>query len=153
VAKPKNVKRRELDFSRLAVAEMKTIPALLQNRVVAHIQDLVAEGCRAASYALSGPHPWPSMCSTHIDGWRVICTFPDDETVAILRVCPHDDTTDPYAEIANDLGIAVSVAERTKPPCCEGGVPTPPGDLLDALDAAFARLTRREQRDRSERRT
>ena len=135
-----------------ADADAKNVPAKLRPALVGIIERLAREGCRAADYALSGDPPWPHLCAVHFDGWRVIVAFPTAGEVAILKIAPHDAANDPYREIAEELGVPVSTAPRTKPPCCDPAR-EPPVDqtILDQLDAAFGRLTRREQRDRSRR--
>lgn len=111
---------------------------MLRSRVRDHLKRLRQEGCRAAGYALSGDPPWPHICSKHIDGWRVLVAFPADNEVAVLKIERHDDSTDPYRNLAIDLGIAVSTAERTKPPCCDydGSAPVD-ASILDSLGRAL----------------
>lgn len=116
---------------------MKDVPRLLQSRVEKHLRALAHEGCRVAGYSLSGDDPWPKLCSKHIDAWRVIVAFPDQDTVAVVSVAPHTDEVDPYAVLAELGGFSVSTAERTKPPCCADGVPLIDVDLVDRIQAGF----------------
>jgi hypothetical protein len=135
-----------------AIADAKNVPTKLQRALLRIIERLAREGCRAADYALSGDPPWPHLCAVHFDGWRVIVAFPTAGEVAILKIAPHDAANDPYREIAEELGVQVSTAARTKPPCCDpAGDPPDDQAILDQLDAAFGRLTRRKQRERSRR--
>lgn len=132
--------------------DAKKVPVVLRGQLNAILQRLAQEGCRAADYALSGPPPWPQLCAAHFDGWRVVVAFPSEEEVAILQIAPHDPSSDPYREIAEDLGIAVSTEPRTKPSCCDpDGEPPVDPELVSNVHDAFAALTRRERRDRSRR--
>lgn len=68
--------------------------------------------------------PWPHLCSLHVDALRIVVAFPEDGVVAIVKIARHEPASDPYREIADDLGITVSTAERTTPPRCdESGLP------------------------------
>jgi hypothetical protein len=49
----------------------------------------------------------------------VIVAFPTAVEVAILKIAPHDPGNDPYRELAEELGVPLSTAPRTKPPCCD----------------------------------
>jgi hypothetical protein len=121
-------------------------------QVMEILERLAREGCRAADYALSGAPPWPHLCAVHFDGWRVVVAFPTDDEVAIVKIARHDPSTDPYREIAEDLGIPVSIEPRTKPPCREpDGEPPVDPELVENVQAAFTALTQREQRQRSRR--
>jgi hypothetical protein len=100
------------------------------------------EGCRVAGYSLSGDTPWPKLCSKHIgEDWRVVVAFQADDSIVIIKIALHDDKRDPYAEIAVELNVPISTAERTKPPCCEDGVPPMlDQEVLDTLSQAFRNL-------------
>lgn len=105
---------------------------------------------RAADYALSGDPPWPHLCAVHFDDWRVIVAFPILDEVVTLKIGPHNPTNDPYKEIADELGVPVSTVERTKPPCCDPeGEPPVDSAVVEQLESAFSRLTRRQQRERT----
>ena len=135
-----------------ALEDAKQVPVVLRPRMTAAIERLANEGCRAADYALSGPPPWAHLCAVHIDGWRVVVAFPAKDEVTIVKIARHDPSSDPYREIADDLGLDVSTEPRTKPPCCdpEGEPPVDP-ELVARIEAAFSSLTRRERRERSRR--
>lgn len=147
-------KRPKFTVTRVAGAagDAKTVPTKLRPALVGIVERLDREGCRAADYALSGDPPWPHLCALHFDGWRMIVAFPAPDEVAILKIAPHDRANDPYREIADELGVPVSTDERTKPPCCDphGEPPVDPA-VVEQLDAAFSKLTRRQQRERSRR--
>ena len=82
----------------------------------------------------------------------MIVAFPTAVEVAILKIAPHDPANDPYREIAEELGVLLSTAPRTKPPCCDpAGDPPVDQRIMEQLDVAFRRLTRREQQERSRR--
>jgi hypothetical protein len=135
-----------------AATDAKAVPTKLRPALVRIIERLAREGCRAADYALSGDPPWPHLCAVHFDGWRVIVAFPTTAEVVILKISPHDPSNDPYREIAEELGVPVSTVPRTKPPCCDpAGDPPVDEAILAQLDAVFGKLTRREQRERSQR--
>lgn len=135
-----------------AVGDLKTVPTNLRPALTQIVERLGREGCRAAGYALSGEPPWPHLCAVHFDGWRVIVAFPAADEVAIVKVAPHDQANDPYREIADELRVPVSTDERTKPPCCDPqGEPPVDAAVVEQLDAAFSKLTRRQQRERSRR--
>ncbi len=135
-----------------AVGDAKRVPVVLRAKLTAIVERLAREGCRAADYALSGPPPWPHLCAVHFDGWRVVVAFPAQDEVAIMKIAPHDPASDPYREIADELGIPVSTEPRTKPPCCDpDGEPPVDADLVTSVQDAFAALTQRERRLRSRR--
>lgn len=154
MAKRKSTKPPKFTLTRVgsALDDAKQVPVVLRAKLTAILEQLAREGCRAADYALSGPPPWPHLCAVHFDGWRVVVAFPTDDEVAIVKIAPHDPASDPYREIAEDLGIPVSTEARTKPPCCEpDGTPPVDPELVENVQAAFAALTRRERRARSRR--
>lgn len=69
-----------------------------------------------------------------------------------MKIAPHEAHRDPYREIAEELGVPISTAPRTKPPCCDpDGEPPVDAQLVADLQAAFDALTRRERRRRSRR--
>ena len=144
----------ELVFAGTAIEDLKQVPAKLRPRVRRALDDLKRNGCKAADYSLSGDPPWPHLCSRHVGALRIIVAFPEDRVVAVVKIAAHDPATDPYAEIANDLGIAVSTAERTKPPCCDpNGLPRVDGSVVDDIEASLKALSRRARRERSRRST
>lgn len=49
--------------------------------------------------------PSPKLCSKHIGPSRVIVSFPSGFEVAIVKVVRHDDNTDPYVELATEMGL------------------------------------------------
>jgi hypothetical protein len=144
----------ELVFVGTAIEDLKQVPAVLRPRVRRALDDLAKNGCKAADYSLSGDPPWPHLCSLHVGTLRMVVAFPEDGVVAVVKIASHDPASDPYVEIANDLGIAVSTAERTKPPCCdETGLPRVDGSIVDDIEASMKALSRRERRERSRRST
>jgi mRNA-degrading endonuclease RelE of RelBE toxin-antitoxin system len=139
-------------FAGTAIEDLEQVPATLRPRVRRALDDLATNGCKAADYALSGDPPWPHLCSLHVAALRIIVAFPEHGVVAVVKIAPHDPASDPYAEIADDLGISVSTARRTKPPCCdETGVPRVDARIVDDLEASMQALSRRERRQRSRR--
>ena len=128
--------------------DLRALNGKIAKAVKDHINDLRRRGCAAAGYRLSGPPPWNKICSTHLGSYRVLVAFPSDTEVVVLKVAPHDDNTDPYAEIAHEFGIAVSAAERTKPACCDPDGDHVSAEVVDQYDVAFDRMTRRERRAR-----
>ncbi len=135
-----------------ALEDAKEVPVVLRAKLTSIVERLAKEGCRAADYALSCPPPWPHLCAIHFAGWRVVVAFPSEDEVTIVKIARHDPSSDPYREIADDLGIAVSTVPRTKPPCCEpNGDPPVDAELVNNVEAAFAALTQRELRQRSRR--
>ena len=144
----------QLVFVGTAIEDLKQIPVKLRPRVRRALDDLARNGCRAAGYSLSGDPPWPHLCSRHVDSLRIIVAFPEDDVVAVVKIATHDPASDPYVEIASDLGIAVSTAERTKPPCCDPeGLPRVDSSVVDEIEASMKALSRRERRERSRRST
>jgi hypothetical protein len=135
-----------------ALDDAKQVPVVLRAKLTAILERLAREGCRAADYALSGPPPWPHLCAVHFDGWRVVVAFPAEDEVAIMKIAPHDPSSDPYREIADELQIPVSAEPRTRPPCChpDGEPPVDP-DIVTTVQASFDALTQRERRERSRR--
>lgn len=129
-----------LTISSAALAGLKGVPVKLRARVEAHLNALSREGCRVAGCSLSGDDPWPKLCSKHIDSWRVIVAFPDEGTVAVVDIGPHNADNDPYAVLAGLGGFDISTAEREKPACCEDGVPQIDAELADRIDNGFQRL-------------
>ncbi len=144
--------RFRLRFVGSALEDAKQVPVKLRAQLTRILERLADEGCRAAGYALSGPPPWPHLCSVHFDGWRVVVAFPAEDAVTVVKIAVHDPDTDHYREIADELGLAVSTEERTKPPCCDpdGDPPIDP-QVVEDFSAAFEVLTRRERRERSRR--
>jgi len=135
-----------------AIEDAEHVPVVLRAKLTAILQRLARQGCRAADYALSGTPPWPHICAAHFDGWRVVLAFPADDEVAILKIAPHDSSADPYRELAEDLGIAVSTEPRRKPACCDpDGEPPVDPDLVASVRDAFAAFSRRERHARSRR--
>ena len=144
----------ELVFVGTAIEDLKQVTAALRPGVRRALDGLAKNGCKSAGYALSGDPPWPHLCSRHVGSLRIVVAFPEDGVVAVVKIASHDPATDPYLEIANDLGIAVSTAERTKPPCCdETGLPRVDGSIVDDIEASMKALSRRERRERSRRTT
>ncbi|MCU0269101.1 MAG: hypothetical protein MUF83_10680 [Acidimicrobiales bacterium] len=143
-----------LVFVGTAIEDLEQVPASLRPGVRRALDDLARNGCKAADYALSGDPPWPHLCSRHVGTLRIVVAFPEDGVVAVVKIAPHDPSCDPYAEIAADLGIAVSTARRTKPPCCdESGLPRVDATIIDDIEASMNALSRRERRQRSRRGT
>jgi hypothetical protein len=141
---------QKLTVSRVgsALEDSKKIPPKLRPALVRVVDRLAREGCRAADYALSGDPPWPHLCAKHFDGWRVIVAFPTLDEVVILKIARHDRAHDPYREIADELGVPVSTARRTKPPCCDpAGVPPVDQEILERLEGAFSKLSRPQRAD------
>jgi hypothetical protein len=86
----------------------------------------------------------------HVEGWRIVVCFPADDEVVVVKIAPHNDANDPYAEIAGDLGLAAHIGPKTKPPCCDGvGLPPVAPDLVEQLEEAFSVLSQRQKRERS----
>jgi hypothetical protein len=137
-------------FAHGVAQDRKDIPAKLVKPVADHLRRVAAEGCRAAGYALSGPDPWPRLCSHHIDDtWRVIVAFDAEGVPVVLKIAQHTDTSDPYADIANELAIPISAAERTKPPCCEDGNHNVLDEAaIEAINDAYKRLRGSSRRRR-----
>lgn len=123
---------------------------MLRKAVEEHLRRVAEQGCAAAGYALSGPEPWPRLCSRHIDGtWRVIVAFDESGVPVVLKIGEHTDRRDSYAELAEELGIPISTEERTKPPCCEGGTPNALDEAaIDSIEDAFKRLRGSSRRRR-----
>ena len=152
MAKRKKPPRFRLSSVGSALEDAKHVPVILRAQLTSAIQRLAREGCRAADYALSGPPPWPHLCAVHFDGWRLVVAFPAEDEVAIVKIARHDPGSDPYREIADDLGISVSTEPRTKPPCCEpDGEPPVDAKVVEDVRAAFSALTQRQRRQRSRR--
>lgn len=86
------------------------------------------------------------MCAKHIGPLRVIVAFPAEDQVVVLKPARHDNTTDPYAEPATELGIAVSTAERMRPACCTGDRAPVDQTIIDRYDTTLARLARDKHR-------
>lgn len=116
---------------------------------------LASEGCRAASYRLTGPIV-EHICSVPLYGrYRALVCFPDEERVVILLVGEHvrrSPELDVYRQLYRLLGLEEPAEERTKPPCCEDDADTPVDpDLLDRFEAAARKLQPRRPRRRQRR--
>lgn len=149
---PAKPPRFTLRFVGSAIEDAKQVPVKLRAQLTRILEQLSKEGCKAAGYALSGPPPWPHLCSVHFDGWRVVVAFPTPEVVAVVKIARHDPRTDPYQELADELGLLPSVEKRTKPPCCRpDGTPPVDPQVVDDIRTAFEGFTRRERRARSRR--
>jgi hypothetical protein len=150
--KQSQLPRFTLSFVGSAFEDAKQVPVKMRAQLTSILERLSKEGCRAAAYALSGPPPWPHLCAVHFDGWRVVVAFPADDEVTIVKIAKHDPDTDPYRELAGELELPISTAERTKPPCCDpDGEPPVNPQLVEDVSAAFKALTRRQRRERSRR--
>lgn len=136
----------ELSYIGSAATDAKEVPAKLRRPVSDAIKRLAYEGCHAAGYALSGPDPWPGLCSVHVEDWRILVTFPAPDEVTLVKIAPHADDSDPYAEIAAELGIEASTSPRTKPPCCQPDGEAPVDETIAArITDAYARLARKNR--------
>lgn len=142
----------DIRLCRGVYGDISEIEPRWRHAVNEHIKELGRRGCAAAGYALSGDDPWPRLCSKHVGPYRVIVSFPEDGAVAVMKIAKHDDTTDPYVELAREIGLEVSTDERTKPPCCDG-TPVVDATLADRLEEHFAQLTRSQARAASRRRS
>jgi hypothetical protein len=115
------------------------------------VERLAAEGCRAASYRLSGPIV-EHICSVALYGrYRALVCFPDPKSVVVLLVGEHrrgDPDLDVYLELCRLLELPEPAEERTKPPCCEDEdeAPVDP-ELIDRFEAG-AKSLRRASRGR-----
>ena len=116
------------------------------------LDDLVARGCAALGYRLSGSTPINHMCVKHLrDALRVVVAFEEPCRAWILLVGQHDDrepVLNVYAELYRLLGAEPpDAAGRDKPPCCGNDTSLPP--VLGAAVAEFIdravkkRMTRR----------
>jgi mRNA-degrading endonuclease RelE of RelBE toxin-antitoxin system len=131
--------------SQKAIAETKAVPKYLQKAITEAVRQLSYEGCKAAGYALSGPPPWSNLCAVHVQGWRIITAFPAPDEVLLVKVAPHDTSTDPYADLAEQLGIEIYTGERLKPSCCEAAnAPPMSSEELALVLAAGTRLSPQE---------
>ncbi len=99
-------------------------------------------GCAAAHYRLSGPGNWPRFCVIRLpDGWRLVLSFPEVDTVVFLVLDRHDNRTDPYAFLEEAFDLP-GRAGQVKPACCgdDGGPPlTEDQDLMAAIDQLVRR--------------
>lgn len=134
-----------------SIDDLRALNRRYAKAVREHIEHLRKRGCGAAGYRLSGSPPWNHLCSTHIGPYRVIVAFPSENEVVVLKVARHDDRTDPYREIAEEVGLELSTEPRTKPSCCDGDVAPLDPDFVDRYEAAFSRLTQRERKARAHR--
>jgi hypothetical protein len=111
---------------------------------------LASDGCRAASYRLTGAIV-ERICSVPLYGrYRALVCFPEGDRVVVLLVGEHlrdDPEVDIYRQLYRTLGLSEPTEERTKPPCCEDdtGAPVDP-DLLDRFEAAARKLRGRTPR-------
>lgn len=139
----------KLSYIGSASTDAKAVPAKLRSPIADAISRLAYEGCQAAGYALSGPHPWPGLCSVHVEDWRILVTFPAADEVTVVKIARHAADSDPYAEVAEELGIPASTTPRTKPPCCQPDGEAPVDETIAArIEDAYARLTRKDRRRR-----
>jgi hypothetical protein len=116
---------------------------------------LASDGCRAASYRLTGTIV-ERICSVPLSGrYCALVCFPDADRIVVLLVGEHlreYPEVDIYRQLYRTLGLSEPTEERTKPPCCgdETGAPVDP-DLLDRFEAAARKLRGRSQRRRRRR--
>lgn len=57
------------------------------------------QGCRAATYRLSGPGEWPRYCVYRCAArsYRLVMEFPTPDEISLLVLMPHDNHSDPAA--------------------------------------------------------
>ncbi|MEU4411261.1 hypothetical protein AB0F88_42715 [Streptosporangium sp. NPDC023963] len=131
-----------------AVVRDAGTPRRVREAFVRVHEEVARRGCAAAHYRLSGPGNWPRFCVIRLsDGWRLVVSFPEVDTVLFLLLERHDNRTDPYAflEEAFDLpGRAGHRAEtaHAKPSCC-GDDSGPPLTEDQGLMAAIEQIARR----------
>ncbi|HEX4730263.1 MAG TPA: hypothetical protein VH299_03285 [Solirubrobacterales bacterium] len=110
------------------------------------VQRLMAEGCAAADYRLTGDVV-DRICALHLYGrYRALVCFPEKDRLAVVLIAEHDrgGDGDVYAALYEFLEIPEPIERRTKPPCCdEDGEPPVDSELLDRLLIAAKELRRR----------
>ncbi|MEV7964362.1 hypothetical protein AB0O34_00040 [Sphaerisporangium sp. NPDC088356] len=125
-----------------AVRDART-PRRVKEAFVHVHRDTAQRGCAAAHYRLSGPGDWPRFCVVQLpEGWRLVMSFPEMDTVAFLVLDKHDNNTDPYAFLEKSFGLpdrSGHGAGRAQPkPACCNDMSAPPlaeeADLMAAID-------------------
>lgn len=131
-----------------AVVRDAGTPRRVREAFVQVHREVARRGCAAAHYRLSGPGNWPRFCVIRLsDGWRLVISFPEVDTVLFLLLEKHDNRTDPYAFLEEAFGLPGRAGHRAetahaKPSCCgdDGG---PPLIEDQGLMAAIEQIVRR----------
>lgn len=86
------------------------------------LRDLVARGCKACSYRLTGYDPPLWICCSHLYAdYRLVAAFGNDKEIVILFVGRHrrGQRSDVYRQLIELLELSAPAdGIRKKPPCC-----------------------------------
>lgn len=99
------------------------------------------QGCRAATYRLSGPGEWPRYCVYRFAArsYRLVMEFPTPDEISLLVLMPHDNHSDPAAWLVERYGLPPVEdlrAWRTmrNPECCaDSAAPPLPPEAAELL--------------------
>lgn len=130
----------QLQFTLAAEQQISALRARHKTAYEAFERDLVARGCAALDYRLTGTGV-DHFCVKHLrDSMRVVVAF-DTETAWVLLVARHDATSpmDVYAQIYRSSGVEPPKEPRTKPPCCDEAE-QPPQSATEEVDHLVRRL-------------
>jgi len=146
----------EVRITPRADQQLKALDRRQTTQFDAFVDELVAGGCAALAYRLSGPTPIDQVCVKHLrDELRVTVVFESDEVAWIYLIGPHDDrdpAVDIYVELYRTLGVEPEAdSGRAKPPCCDEDNQRPPilGEQAENILTGASRLrhTRRRRSD------
>ena len=126
----------------LAATQLNGLRGTARDAAKQRRQDLIAQGCQAARWRMSGPTV-DHLCEVYLTGqWRMIVAFPAPDEVCIVCVGEHDEgSPNNIYNLVYELAGVDPPTGRRRVPCCERAneVPVNP-ELVDRLADAAKRF-------------
>ena len=127
--------------------QLRALRGNRRNAALRVLTELESRGCSAAGYRLAG-ELFDQVCCRHLYGTdRMLILWSADDHAVVVAIAPHDGShLDVYDTLADALGLAVSVEERSKPPCCdEASLPPVDEEIVSTVSDALRRAARRRR--------
>ena len=134
-----------VDLTTTAQRQLRDLRGRRQKAAIEALHDLLARGCEAAGYRLSGS-ALEHVCSRHLYADdRMLTAWPTEQSAVVVAIGRHDrSVSGVYDLLMEHLGLETIKAERSKPPCCgEDGLPPVDQGLSASLVDALNRTRRR----------